>query len=198
MKRSRKGKAAILKSWEAQAIYENFNTPQDKLIWQILRFTGERISAVLQLKIENVYYKPKKSIPFPEITFPAATRKAAPDGSKQTRQVPVLRDLLTELKNFSPPTRTEYIFPSQRDAMKPISRGVYDRKFRKVVETANLTSRGFSLHSTRRGLITKLHEAGYSLAIIQQITGHKDLNALRKYIEIDAEAASNAIENLDL
>ncbi|NEQ39565.1 MAG: phage integrase family protein [Okeania sp. SIO3I5] len=106
--------------------------------------------------------------------------------------------MLTELKNFSPPKKTVFLFPSKNDAMKPISRAVYDRRFRKSVKKANLTSRGFSLHSTRRGLITRLHEAGYSLAIIQQVTGHRDLNSLKQYIEINPEATSKAIEDLDL
>lgn len=198
MKRSRKGKASILKSWEAQAIYDNFTTPTDKLIWQILRFTGERVSAVLALEIGNVYYKPEKSLTYPEITFPATSRKKSPDGTTQTRQVPIVSPLLLELQNFCPPQNSLLLFPAPRDRTKPIDRSNYDRKFRKAVRKAGLSEKGFSLHSTRRSLITRLHEAGYSIAMIQQITGHKSLNALREYIDIDVKAVSKAIDSVEL
>ncbi|MDJ0517713.1 MAG: site-specific integrase [Trichodesmium sp. MO_231.B1] len=198
MKRSRKGKAAILKSWEAQAIYDNFTTPTDKLIWQILRFTGERISAVLALEVGNVYYKPERSLPYPEITFPASSRKKAPDGTADTRQVPIVKPLLVELQNFSPPKDSLLMFPAPRSRTKPIGRTSYDRNFRMAVRKAGLSDKGISLHSTRRTLITRLHEAGYSIALIQQSTGHKSLNALREYIDIDAKAVGKAIDSIDL
>ncbi|MDY7005942.1 MAG: site-specific integrase [Cyanobacteriota bacterium] len=198
MKRSRKGKASILESWEAQAIYENFTTPTNKLIWQILRYTGERVTAVLQLKIENVYYKPEKSLAFPEITFPASSRKKSADGSATTRQVPIIKALLVELQKFTPACRNGWLFPSVTDSTKPICRAVFDRRFRQAVKKAGLSKKGFSLHSPRRSLITRLHEAGYSIAMIQQITGHKSLTALREYIDIDAETVNKAIDSLDL
>ncbi|MGK7918752.1 MAG: tyrosine-type recombinase/integrase [Trichodesmium sp.] len=198
MKRSRKGKAAILESWEAEAIYQNLSTPRDKLIWQILRFTGERISAVLQLRVENVYYKPEKSLAYPEITFPAKTRKKSPDGTANTRQVPTVRPLLQELQKFSPAWKVGWLFPGEKNPSKPMCREIFDRKFRAAVEKAGLKNKGFSLHSTRRSLITRLHQSGYSIAMIQQITGHKSLDALREYIDIDTKAVNQAIESIEL
>ncbi|NEN89770.1 MAG: site-specific integrase [Okeania sp. SIO3H1] len=198
MKRSRKGKASIIESWEAQAIYENFTTPANKLIWQICRYTGERIGAVLQLKIENVYFNPARLVPLPEITFPAESRKKSPGGVASTRQVPIIKPLLIELQKFHLTAQSGWLFPAKTNPSKHLNRQIFDKNFRVAVEKAGLSHRGISLHSLRRTLITRLHEAGYSIAIIQEITGHKSINALRQYIDIEPEAIDKAINSVDL
>ncbi|NET30010.1 site-specific integrase [Okeania sp. SIO1I7] len=198
MKRSRKGKASIIESWEAQAIYENFTTPANKLIWQICRYTGERIGAVLQLKIENVYFNPARLVPLPEITFPSESRKKSPGGIASTRQVPIIKPLLIELQKFHLAAQSGWLFPSRANPLKHLSRQVFDKNFRVAVKKAGLSHRGISLHSLRRTLITRLHKAGYSIAIIQEITGHKSINALRQYIDIEPEAIDKAINSVDL
>ncbi|GGA53214.1 site-specific integrase [Okeania sp. KiyG1] len=198
MKRSRKGKASIIESWEAQAIYENFTTPANKLIWQICRYTGERIGAVLQLKIENVYFNPARPTPLPEITFPAQSRKKSPDGVASTRQVPIAKPLHIELQKFKPAAQSGWLFPAKTDPSKHLSRQIFDKNFRVAVEKAGLAHRGISLHSLRRTLITRLHESGYSVAMIQEITGHKSIDVLRGYIEIKPEAVSKAMNSINL
>ncbi|NER08408.1 MAG: site-specific integrase [Okeania sp. SIO3C4] len=198
MKRSRKGKASIIESWEAQAIYENLTTPANKLIWQICRYTGERIGAVLQLKVENVYSNLARPTPLPEITFPAQSRKKSPDGIAHTRQVPIIKPLLIEFKRFQPTAQSGWLFPAKTNPSKHLSRQIFDKNFRVAVEKAGLAHRGISLHSLRRTLITRLHNAGYSVAIIQEITGHKNINALREYIDIEPEAIDKAINSIEL
>lgn len=198
MKRSRKGKASIIEPWEAQAIYENFTTPANKLIWQICRYTGERIGAVLQLKVENVYFNLARLTPLPEITFPAQSRKKSPGGGASTRQVPIIKPLLLEIKKFKPTTQSGWLFPSRTNPSKHLSRQMFDKSFREAVKGAGLVHRGISLHSLRRTFITRLHKAGYSLAIIQEVTGHKSINVLREYIEIEPEEIDKAINSVEL
>ncbi len=83
MKNNGHGKAEILENLDFEKIYNAFSLKHHKLIWQILRYTGERISAVLQLKVSDVYLDAEESIPHKEITFKASTRKASPDGDRR-------------------------------------------------------------------------------------------------------------------
>ncbi|MFM6190869.1 MAG: hypothetical protein ACKPFB_12745, partial [Planktothrix sp.] len=102
-KRNRNGQASTLSLLEVEKIYQAFNSDRDKVIWMILCGTGERIAAVLSLNVTDVYRNTQKSQIWDEITFPSSIRKARPDGSKETRQVPITRKLRVELEKFKPP-----------------------------------------------------------------------------------------------
>lgn len=55
--------AAILSNLDYQKIYNASNNSTHELIFSILRYTGERIGAVLKLDVMNVYANPFKSVP---------------------------------------------------------------------------------------------------------------------------------------
>lgn len=195
MKNKGHGKAEILENIEFEKIYNSFTSNHYKLIWQILRYTGERISAVLQLKVSDVYLNPVNSVPHQEITFRASTRKASPDGSRKTRQVAVCRALAFELDSYYPPSHG-YLFPSGRTGVHPIARQTYDEAFRKALVKCGLNRRGFSLHSPRRTLITKLSQAGYPLPVIKKLTGHKSIQVLQEYVEVSPLEVSKMLESI--
>lgn len=52
---------------------------------------------------------------------------------------------------------------------------------------------GASSHSCRRTALTTMHAAGTPLRVIQQISGHKDLGALQRYLEVSEEELKGAI-----
>ncbi|MGB3511425.1 MAG: site-specific integrase [Microcoleaceae cyanobacterium] len=195
MKNRGHGKAEILTNQEFERIYSAFKSNHHKLIWQILRYTGERISAVLQLKVSDVYLDAIQSVPHQEITFRASTRKATPDGKRSTRQLPISRALFTELHQYYPPP-VGWLFASKPGNPTPLSRQSYDEAFRKATIIAGLSRRGFSLHSPRRTLITRLSREGYPLAVIKQITGHKNIQTLQEYIEVTPAEIAKVLEML--
>jgi site-specific recombinase XerD len=55
---------------------------------------------------------------------------------------------------------------------------------------------GASTHSCRRTALTMMHQGGAILKVLQEISGHKDLGALQKYLEVSDEQARAAINIL--
>lgn len=198
MKNNRCGKAAIFTSRDIEKIRKVFNS-RHRCIFEIALYTGERMGAIAQLKVSNVYADPVTSQVHDLITFAANTRKKSPDGSMQTtRQVPLHPDLKSFLTNYVPPIEG-YLFPSNKDSVDTplhITRQAIDKYWRRQFIRLNLDRKGYSTHSCRRGLITQLARNGIDVKTIQQITGHKSLNVLLGYIEADPKIAQNAISTI--
>jgi len=193
MKNNRFGQASVLNSSDFAKLRSKFRKSEHRLFFDIARWTGERWGAIRQLKVSDVYDDRGK--PLESITFRAGTRKAAPDGSRKTRQVPVhpaLRDALTAYKVDR--TRT-YLFEGSEPG-EPISFSAVDKFFRRAVERAGLQSKGASTHSTRRSFITELSRKGVDVRTIQGLTGHSDVRVLMRYVEQSPDRLRNAIEML--
>lgn len=186
---NRSGQAAILNEADYSRIRKHLKNKQHRLIFDIARYTGERWGAILKLQVRDVYDAELK--PREEITFRAATRKASPSGERKTRQVPIhptLRDCLEAYKV----AQTEWLFLNPKKNT-PLTLRAADLALRRAVALAGLESKGISTHSTRRSFITKLHSQGVDLYTLQRITGHQDLKALGRYVEIDADRVKGAI-----
>lgn len=180
MKNNRNGKSAILSEKDYAKIRREIRSAKYKLLLDIAWYTGERWGAILQLEKLDVY--DTNGVPRSEITFKARTRKATPDGKRQTRQVPTHETLREVLANYKPDNDSIYLFPC-RDGSCPIKLRVLDTIFRNAVDRAGLAAKGISTHSTRRTFITRLWEKGADLLTIKQITGHKSYQVLEGYIE---------------
>lgn len=192
-KNNRHGQAALLTELDCTRI-RSFLKGQYLLIWDIARWTGERWGAVLQLKVEDVYFKAQdRGVPHHYITFRACTTKGAPDGSHQTRQVPVHPILREILQGYKLPSSSGFLFPSPQDPQRPLTLKAADLALRYAVAAAELKHKGISTHSTRVSFITGLHNKGVSLRIIQQLTGHKNPQVLARYIIVTPDQAKAAI-----
>lgn len=173
-------------------IRRQLSNKEHRLFWDIARFTGERWGAITKLQVSDVYADPYRSVPHEDITFRAQTRKASPDGSRHTRQVPVHPNLKEILEAYKPP-KDGWLFPSRIRPDEPISFQAADDFFRKALERANIDRKGISTHSSRRSFITTLYLKGVDLSTLQKITGHQDLKALQRYIEISPDRVRKAI-----
>jgi integrase/recombinase XerD len=160
------------------------------LIWDIAKFTGERWGAILKLRVCDVY--DDKGHPRDEITFRACTRKRSPDGQQKTRQVPLHPQLRDSLDAYKASSKNIWLFPSPKENT-PLTLRAADLALRRALALAGLESKGISTHSTRRTFITRLHSQGVDLYTLQKITGHQDLKALGRYVEISADRVLNAI-----
>lgn len=192
MKNNRNGQSAVLSDVDYSKIRKQIKSRKYKLLLDLAWYTGERWGALVQLTIADCY-NPDGTVRG-EITFKANTRKASPDGKRQTRQVPVHPVLAESLQNYTTEDSV-WLFPS-REGDKPISIRWADQILRAAVERAGLDAKGISTHSTRRTFITKLHSAGVDLYTIQRITGHRDLKCLGRYVEISADRIKGAINAL--
>jgi len=113
VKQNRNGKAAIFKTEDIKKIRKAFNLPHHRCIFEIALFTGERMGAIVQLQVSDVYRDAANSIPHDVITFRARTRKSRPDGTVETRQVPLHPDLRDFLESYNPKTEG-YLFPGRQ------------------------------------------------------------------------------------
>jgi integrase/recombinase XerD len=188
MKLDRHGKAEPLKFEEYKKLREGFKSEAHKLILDIAYYTGERWGAILRLQVEDVYSEAVARIPHRDITFRKETRK-----DKETRQCPIARSLQLRLRTFNPPL-SGYLFPSPEIPGQNLSDRAADAAFRRAIARSGLEGLGYSTHSTRRGLINRMHEAGTSLKVIQNITGHKSLSVLSGYIDVTDQMRRCAIE----
>jgi len=57
---------------------------------------------------------------------------------------------------------------------------------------------GISTHSFRRTALTQMSNAGMPLRVIQQISGHRTLEELQKYLEVKPEQVRGAVSSLSM
>ncbi|MGB5711949.1 MAG: tyrosine-type recombinase/integrase, partial [Waterburya sp.] len=57
---------------------------------------------------------------------------------------------------------------------------------------------GVSTHSFRRTALTQMSTAGVPIRVIQEISGHRTLDELYKYLEVRPEQVKGAIANLSM
>lgn len=57
---------------------------------------------------------------------------------------------------------------------------------------------GASTHSFRRTALTQMSDAGIPLRIIQEVSGHRTLDELQKYLEVKPEQVRGAIAALSM
>lgn len=191
---NRSGQSKVLSDSEITKIKRNLRLPHHRLILDILRYTGERIGAVVQLQKLDVF--DPKGNPRKYITFRARTRKAAAGQPAKTRQVVIHSSLRDALKNYPLPKHSLWLFPSQSDPEKHLLRQSVDSVFRRACTKAGLGEEGISSHSFRRSLMTKLSNNGVSARTIQEITGHANLASVQRYIEVNESQIESAINLL--
>ena len=191
-KNNRKGQAGI---WELNVIKKlrsRFTSPKQRLIFEISLWTGERMGAIVQLKVSDVYDANGKVLD--TITFASSTRKASKHGQGETRQIPIHPDLKIFLGQYQAPQQG-YLFPSSRSASGHITRrGVDDFWRRNLI---NLGYSGFSTHSSRRWVINQLRKAGTEVSIIAE-TMRISITTVRRYLDDDPVACQKAIASLSV
>lgn len=195
MKKNRQGKAAIFKDIDIKKIRKAFSVPQHRCIFEMALYTGERMGAIVQLKVSDVYQA--SAIPQEMITFRASTRKARPDGTRETRQVPIHADLRSYLESYICQQHTGWLFTGHTSTKHISYDSVYQYWKNKFLELG-MDHRGFSTHSTRRWFITRLVRNGTDIKTVQAITGHKNMNVLLGYVEADPEVIKNAVANISV
>lgn len=182
-KNNRFGQAEILSDTELDRIFKHLKSREHKLFFAIARYSGERFGAIAKLKISDVYDDDLN--PLEELTFPANVRKASPNGDRSTRQVIVFERFAEALALYKPKNLDRdsiWLFPSSIKEGQPITWSAADKWLRAAVDRAGLSHRGISGHSLRRSFITKLYESGMDIHQLQQVTGHKSVAVLQKYI----------------
>ncbi|AFY75492.1 site-specific recombinase XerD (plasmid) [Synechococcus sp. PCC 7502] len=177
MKVERNGQAEILTQEQLQEFF-NYLSPKYRAIFAICLFSGCRISEALSLKTEDI----SNGV----IVF----RKSVTKGKLKTREIDINPKLQNYLEAADLP-KNGYIFPSKRDAEKPMSSQAADEMLRKYCDY--LGFEGVSTHSFRRTALTMMSASGIPLRTIQEISGHASLATLQRYLEVTPNQKKEAI-----
>ena len=127
----------------------------------------------------------------PEIIF----RKGNTKGKLGTRCIPTIEDLRLMLLNYYPSPRTWFYFPGvgKTGHLSPDSAS---RILRKACNKVGV--QGVSTHSFRRTALTLMSNEGIPLRIIQEISGHRSLAELQKYLEVSPDQVRGAVSALSM
>jgi len=182
------GQAKILSSAEITRLFEvGLQTDRDRALFAICLYTGCRIAEGCSLSVADVFDGDGQVLG--RITI----RKGNTKGKQETRQIPTNPKLREYLTAYGMPQGKGALFPGRhgRGQINPrsadeILRGAYER----------VGIHGASTHSFRRTALTQMSAAGVPLRVIQQISGHKSLQALQRYLEVTESQVEGAIFTL--
>jgi integrase/recombinase XerD len=188
MKIDRHGQAKILTQSEIQLLFsKGLETDRDRALFGICLYCCCRINEACTLNVNDVYSKGKVR---PELLI----RKGNTKGKLATRSIPVIEDLRGLLLAYRHP-EGGYLFPG-RHGLHHINSDSAARILREAMNRVEIE--GGSTHSFRRTGLTQLSNAGIPLRVIQEISGHNNLEQLQKYLEVKPEQVRGAVAALSM
>jgi len=190
VKIDRHGRAKILSQAEIQLLFsKGLTLTRNRTLCALMLYTACRVNEIVTLKTLDVYDTSGKVRP--ELII----RKGNTKGKLATRTIPVLDDLRRFLEQYDPPCRRGFLFPGHygRDHLHPDSASWLLREACKRVGIE-----GASTHSFRRTALTQMSNAGIPLRVIQEVSGHRNLAQLQKYLEVEPSQVRGAIAALSM
>ena len=187
MKINRHGRAKILTQHEIQLVFaQGFDSERDKTLFGVCLFTAARIREACTLLTEDIY-TPKGQVR-PRLII----RKSNTKGKLATRSIPVIEDLRQLLTNYYPIRGDVYLFPGRSNGH--LAEDSAARILREACKQVGII--GVSTHSFRRTALTQMSNAGIPLRVIQEISGHRNLEQLQKYLEVSDSQVLGAAATL--
>tara|TARA_R100000353_G_C6348617_1_gene152623 strand:- start:34 stop:420 length:387 start_codon:yes stop_codon:yes gene_type:complete len=121
-------------------------------------------------------------------------------GRLNTRDVPLAAKFIKTLKQWKSHCEelkgeellgSDYMFPGRYGFEKPLT----TRAFMYALDEATLKAKitKFSSHGFRRTALTSGNAKGISLRTLQEISGHKSLETLKKYLEVSDKQKLEAV-----
>lgn len=187
------GQAKILTQTEIERLFsEGFQSDRDRALFGVCLYTACRIAEACSLMVKDIYTN--AGVVRSTINF----RKANTKGKLQTRTIPVIEDLRSLLTSWRSNAGTTYLFPGRHRChhWKHLHPDSGDRILREAFERAGIE--GASSHSFRRTALTQMSNAGIPLRVIQEISGHRNLEQLQRYLEVKPEQVRGAIASLSM
>ncbi|MDU5082827.1 tyrosine-type recombinase/integrase [uncultured Tissierella sp.] len=155
---------------------------RDKIMIELLVFTGARRSEVLSLDFDNVDFQAKT------ITILKAK------GNKQ-RIVPLIEPLATDLWEYLqtrlPLTNRAILISDQGNRMSVSN---FQNLFRRYLEKSGLGNKGYTIHKCRHSFASLLHQNGVDIISIKELLGHEDLNSTKIYTHTNVDHLRKQVE----
>ena len=192
MKIDRHGRAKILTQYEIQLLFNQgftLNPVRDRTLFALCLYTACRINECVTLHTRDLYDSRLR------VRSHLLIRKGHTKGKLATRTIPIIADLKVRLQQYKPPQPKGYLFPSRHNSKKGhLDPDSASWLLREACRRVGIE--GVSTHSFRRTALTQMSNAGIPLRIIQEISGHRTLDELYKYLEVKPEQVTGAIASL--
>ena len=189
MKINRHGRAKVLTQSEIQLIFsDGLDNGRDRTIFGVCLFSAARIREACTLLTQDIYTA--KGIVRPRLII----RKSNTKGKLATRSIPVIEDLRRLLTEYYPIAGEIYLFPGRSDGH--ISEDSAARILRGACKEVGII--GVSSHSFRRSALSQMSNAGIPLRVVMEISGHRNLDQLQKYLEVSDEQVLGAAAALSM
>ena len=199
MKIDRHGQAKILSQSEIHLLFnsgltnlraaEGTRLRRDRTLFGLMLFTACRVQEACTILNRDVY-EPSGKVR-PELII----RKGHTKGKLATRTIPVLQELHNLLAAYYQEKGEKYLFAG-RFVVGHLHSDSAARILRKACQRVEIV--GASSHSFRRTALTKMSNSGIPLRIIQSISGHRNLEQLQRYLEVNPEQVKGAISSLSM
>ncbi len=190
MKVNRHGRAKILTIEEIQLLFRvGLTNIRDRALFGVMLFSACRVREACTLFTVDVYE------PSGQVRTELIFRKGNTKGKLATRTIPVLEDLRGLLVSYYPEAGEKCLFPG-RFGSGHIHVDSAARILRKACKKVGIF--GASTHSFRRTALTTMSDTGIPLRIIQEVSGHRNLSQLQKYLEVKPEQVKGAIASLSM
>ena len=194
MKIDRHGRAKILTIAEIQLLFsegfaDNPHPERDRALFGICLYTACRINEACTLKTQDVYLGKGK------VRDQLIIRKNRTKGKLATRTIPIIEDLRLLLVNYFPAPRSYNLF-SGRSGKGHLNSDYAAQILKSACAKVGII--GVSTHSFRRTALTQMSDAGIPLRVIQEISGHRTLDELQKYLEVSEAQVRGAVSSLSM
>lgn len=167
-----------------QLLEKGFIVPQYRVFFMTLYGAGLRLNEACHLQSRH-------------IDSERMLLRVEQGKGRKDRYTLLSKQLLIELRAYWRTYQPEHwLFPSRRDAHKPINDRTVEVVFKQAIQRANLPHKG-GPHSLRHSWATHLIEAGTPLHVVKRLMGHNSVATTAGYLHISSEAMQRVQNPLD-
>lgn len=159
---------------------------RDKVMIELLVFTGARRAEILSLDFDNV-------------DFGSGTITILKGKGNKQRIVPLMEPLATDLWDYLQtrlPLSNKAILVSDTGNRMSVSN--FHNLFKRYLEKSGLGNKGYSIHKCRHSFASLLHQNGVDIISIKELLGHEDLNSTKIYTHTDVSHLRKEVKKFPL
>lgn len=184
---------------EVEGIMDSFAgqyAARDKAIFALGRYTGERISAILKVKVGDIVQDGRI---LDHVSYQKKNRKGKTEGRIVAIHPKAKAALMTWINLLAADnilTADDYVFQSRNGANRPLSRIQYHKVFKEAVQANQITGK-VATHSMRKTFANQVYEKlDHDIFKTQKAMGHKNINSTAQYLSFMEEDIEAAIKEM--